>query len=56
MSIETTTNGLTISGCYRATVYYGLFETTVWTMDGLDVVATGTTAIVADLVRPTLLP
>lgn len=50
MSIETTTGGLSISGCYRETVYLGLYQTTVWTIEGQDIADTGTAAIVADLV------
>eukprot|EP00904_Undaria_pinnatifida_P007667 jgi/Undpi1/402/HiC_scaffold_1.g00398.m1 len=49
MSIETTTGGLAISGCYRETVYGGLYETTVWTLEGSDIADSGTAAIVADL-------
>lgn len=52
MSIETTTGGLAISGCYRETVYGGLYETTVWTLEGSDIADSGTAAIVADLVSP----
>ena len=50
MSIKTTTGGLSISGCYRETVYLGLYQTTVWTIEGQDIADTGTAAIVADLV------
>lgn len=56
MSIETTEEGLTISGCYRESVFAGLYETTVWTIEGTDVTDTGTSAIVADLVRFLLPP
>lgn len=56
MSIETTEEGLTISGCYREIVFGGLYETTVWTIEGRDVADTGTLAIVADLVRFLLPP
>lgn len=52
MSIETT-NGLSISGCYRETVYLGLYQTIVWTIEGQDIADTGTAAIVADLVSAT---
>lgn len=44
MSIE---SDLTISGCYVKTVYSGLYETTVYTIEGRDVVDTGTKAILA---------
>lgn len=50
MSIETTTGGLSISGCYRETVYLGLYQTIVWTLEGQDIMDPGTAAIVADLV------
>lgn len=51
MYIETTKAGLPISGCFKNTTYAGLYETTVWTMDGSDISSSGTTAVVADLVR-----
>lgn len=54
--IETTTEGIiNVSGCYRESVYSGLYETTVWTIEGRDVAATGTKAILADLVSFILL-
>lgn len=52
ISMATTTLD-SISGCYQESIYGGLFETKVWTIDGSDIVApTGTKAIVADLVSP----
>lgn len=56
MSIETTEGGLAISGCYRESVFRGIQETTVWTIEGEDVEDTGTTAIMANLVRFLLPP
>lgn len=50
LSIDTSTLN-SLSGCYKETIYGGLYETTVWTIDGSDIVApAGTKAIVADLV------
>lgn len=45
LSIDTTT--LTSSGCYQQSMYAGLYETLVWTIDGRDVAPTGTKAISA---------
>ncbi|CAM9637395.1 unnamed protein product [Pylaiella littoralis] len=50
-SISIDTSALnSISGCFNETIYAGLYETKVWTIDGSDIVApAGTKAIVADL-------
>lgn len=45
LSIDTT--ALTFSGCYQQSMYAGLYETLVWTIDGRDIAATGTKAISA---------
>lgn len=39
-----------IAGCYQESAFLGLYQTTVWTLDGLDVVEAGTAAIAAELV------
>lgn len=49
VSVDTT--AFSFSGCFKETIYAGTYETVVWTMDGLDVVDTGTQAISASLVR-----
>lgn len=50
ISIDTSTLN-SVSGCYKETIYGGLYETKVWTVDGSDIASTaGTKAIVADLV------
>lgn len=51
MSIETTTAGLTISGCYNESRYAGLYETTIYTIEGMDISDAGSTAILAADVR-----
>ena len=45
LSIDTT--ALTFSGCYQQSMYAGLYETLVWTIDGRDIAPTGTKAISA---------
>lgn len=45
LSIDTT--ALTFSGCYQQSMYAGLYETLVWTIEGRDIAPTGTKAISA---------
>lgn len=40
-----------ISGCFVETIYFGLHATTVWTLGGVDIAPSGTTGIIAEMVR-----
>lgn len=54
VSIDTT--AFTFSGCYKETIYAGIYETVVWTIEGRDVADPGTKAISASLVRTVVVP
>ena len=39
-----------MTGCYNKTKYSGVYSTTVWTLEGVDIAPGGTSSIVADVV------